>query len=172
MTPLIRTVLFFIAGEAIASLSATLNPLPIPQAIQTESLWPALVGICVITYPLIDYHALVHAAKIKNGINIIHWKAFLLRAAVTFALCCLIHVYWFNMIKVVDLTIYAAGWVGIVFNLRVNRYRGKSRFYVGAPDRKHDSLEEKIFRRWKYGGQLLFGMEVVWMLVWGYVYVQ
>lgn len=158
----------FIAGMGLVATSQVLND----GTGFFNSLWPALVGICSASYYMIDFQARMHAEKIEKGIYPTHWKAWLLRVSVAIAIASMFHAYYFIPVKVIDLALFSAGWCGIVFDFRLNIYRDKALFYVGAPDKKKDGLMERIFRRWRFGGLLLFVLELIWMGIWGYVYLQ
>lgn len=132
--------------------------------------WPALIAICLATYPIMDAQAQVHAKKIARNIYISHWGAWLFRAAIGIGLASLYHCFNYNLWRVVELALFDAGWMGIVFDFRLNRYRGEEPLYVGQRDKKKDSLREKIFRRWRLGGLLLLILEISWMVVWGWIY--
>lgn len=135
-----------------------------------QGRWPALIAICLATYPIMDAQAQIHARKIARGKYITHWGSWLFRAATGVGLASLYHCFNFDWWKVIDLALYDAGWMGIVFNFRLNAYRGKAPLYVGERDKKKDSLTEKIFRRWPLGGMVLLILEIVWMVVWGWIY--
>lgn len=168
ITGLPRIATFFILGVGIASTSKILND----DRAFFDSLWPALVAICVGGYGLIEYHAKVHADKIEDGKYPSHWSSWLLRAAVTLLIVLLYHAYYFEPVKIADLCFFTAGWIGIVFNYKLNLFRGLPWDYVGLPDKKKDGMIEKIFRRWKHGGKLLLVLEVIWMGFWGWLYLR
>lgn len=156
-----------ILGLGIVCTSKTLNG---PYAF-FEGTWPALIAICVMSYPLIELHAIYHTDKIKRGIWITHWKANVLRTLVGAAMVSLIHVFYFNLLKEAWLFAYAAFWFGIVFNLRLNKHRKLEPFYVGINDKK-DGVTDRIFTNMPYGGVVLFVLELSGMGLSGWMYLK
>lgn len=169
----ISLFLFAALGIAFSSEQLLIDPFYDYGAYPFFSgLWPGLLAMCVASYPLIVWHAQVHAEKIDDGIYPTHWSAWVLRASVGIGLASLFHCFNYDVWKVFALACFGAGWCGIVFNFQLNDNRNKAPLYVGMPDKKRDGLIEKIFRRFgRLGGLLLFVVEVVWMGVWGWVYL-
>lgn len=161
-----HAVIGFIIGIAIMSTSKVLNP----GSGYFDNLAPGLVGFCVMTFYLIKLQALKHSEKIKKGVYPRHWKANILRAIVLLAICCLIHAYAFDWIRVLRLAIFGLFWLGIVFNFSLNDYRGLPAFYTGKDD-KRDALTDILFSKLKYGGEILFLLSAVAAIYMGYVYL-
>ena len=166
----ISLLLFASVGIAFTSYDLLVDP-AYHYGIQViQGQWPALIAICVATYPIMDVQAEVHARKIARNQYITHWGAWLFRACIGICLASLYHCFNYDIWKVIQLSLFDAGWMGIVFDFRLNKHRGKEPLYVGKKDKKKDSLRERIFRRWRWGGMLLLILEIAWMVVWGWIY--
>lgn len=155
-----------ILGFAIVSTSKVLNH---PYGF-FDSLWPALLAILIATYYLIVAQAEVHAQKFKNNIRINHTGATLLRVTISFVLCAVYHLYYQNMMKVLDLCLFNIFFFGIVFNYSINKLRDLPTFYLGK-DGKKSSFIDSIFNNFRYGGELLFLIEVIGMIGTGWIYL-
>lgn len=134
--------LLLIIGVSIAATSRALN---YPYGF-FDSLWPGLVGLMVAGWPLIELNAQKHAEKIARNEYPVHWQSWLLRAVIGVALCMLLHAYYFKLSKIVTLALFGACYFGAVFNIKLNLKRGLPALYVGNPDKKRDSLMERIVR--------------------------
>lgn len=164
-----RIVFFLIIGVGgIASTSKVLNG----SYAFFDSLWPGLLGLMVAGWPWIELNAAKHAEKIARNEYPVHWKSWLLRAAIGLALCSLIHVFYFRVNKVIELALFGACYFGAVFNVKLNLKRGLPALYVGNPDKKRDSLMEKFFRRFgRFGGlaQQVTLLALMWLCGWIYL---
>jgi len=158
--------LFFILGTGIASTSTVINNVGF-----FDSLWPALVGLMVMTFQLIRFQAFKHSEKIKKGAWPTHWKANIVRGVVLLAFTCLLHAYSFDRTKVALLFTFGLFWMGIVFNWSLNLFRGLHPFYVGKNDHK-DALTDRMFSSFRYGGEMLFLTEGIGMIITGYYYLR
>lgn len=164
----IRVIDFFllILGIGIASTSTILNG----DYAFFNSLWPGLIGIVVSTTGLIHQQAIVHAEQIEEGRPIIHWKASLLRFIVILVLCIIFHVYYFHITKIIDLMLFSFCWFGLLFNPILN-YKRELPFFYLAKGTDHPALLDRMFRNFKYGGEILFGLELVALIITGYIYL-
>lgn len=150
-----------------------------------NSYVPGLLAIMVVSWPLIKLQALLHAAKIKANIRPIHWKANVLRFFISLGLCSLFHFMTWDVWKVGTLMLFSFCWFGIVFNFKLNRYRGLNPFYVGIPDKKDspiDTIFFSLFGRAKVitlfnakvqqAGIALFICELIGIFLTGWIYAK
>jgi hypothetical protein len=129
----------FILGVGMASLSNVLNPMTGP----INNLSPGLLALMMMSLELINLQATKHANKINAGISPVHWQADIVRVVVGFALCSIIHAYYYHIDKVLYLLAAGLCWFGILFTLMLNRLRGLAFDYVSND--KHSSLQDRFF---------------------------
>lgn len=169
---MIKISLFFIIGIGIASLSSILNHNEYgPEYAPFDSLWPGLLGFVVATYYLIDAQAYFHSKRTKIEQPINHWGANLLRGVVSLAVISLLHAFYWHWALVLTLMIFAAGYIGLVFNIRYNSYRGHPWDYISPTDEKNNSNTDKLFNNSKWGGRLLMGIEIIVLIITSYIYL-
>lgn len=156
-------VLPFIFGIGMVSTSTILND----GFGFFDSLWPSIPAMCLISFPLIEWQAIVHARKIRYAISPRHFFAGLLRGTVSLAIACLIHAYYFVPVKILWLMIFSAFWFGLIFNWQINHYLGKHPLYIGK-----NALVDKLFRKLgKHGGKWLIGFEIIGMAISAWFYI-
>ena len=137
---------------------------------QIKGIWPVPAGLMIMTYYLIRIEADLHAQLFEEGVQVNHPKAWLIRVAVSLFLCSVIHAYYWHWAAVLTLMLFSMFWFGLAFNLTLNRKRSLPAFYIGK-DWKQDSLIDSIFNNLKYGGEILFVLELIGFIVTSYVYL-
>lgn len=155
-----------LVGIGIASISRPLNP----GYGFTDSLWPALVGLCVASSGWIYFQAEKHAELSKTvGVN--HTKWWLIRLVVGLAFCLLVHAYSFHWVKVGNLLIFGGFWFGLLFNLSYNHFKFLPYDYI-ARTGKNRAIIDTVFSWFgKQGGKILILVEALGMALSGYVYI-
>lgn len=160
------SAVLLLVGIGIASISRPLNP----GYGFTDSLWPALVGLCVASSGWIYFQAEKHAELSKTkGVN--HWYWGSIRFFVGLAFCCIVHAYNFHWSMVFTLLVFGACWFGILFNLSLNHFRFLPWDYIGKPGKNQAILDSIFSHLGKHGGKILILVELVGMAVSGYVYI-
>lgn len=158
------SVLFFIIGIGIASIS---KPLNINYGF-IDSYWPALVGLIVASGYWIYDHALKHSELISRGTYINHWKAGAIRFALASAYIIPINSYNWNWVRVIDLYLFGICFFGLLFNLCLNHFRDLPFDYLAKSGNKR-AITDRVFGGMKHGGLILYGLEILGMIATGYV---
>jgi len=162
------SIICFIVGIGIASISKELNP----GYGFVWGYWPALLGLIVASAPWIYFHALDHSEKIKKGIWPSHGKASLIRIVLASVYILPVNAYDFNWTRVIDLYVFAACLFGIVFNFSLNHFRNKHPLYIGIKDGKDSIIDTLFGKLGNAGGLTLFIVEVLGMIVTGYIFTR
>ena len=152
------SIIFFLVGIAIASISRELNP----GYGFVNGYWPALLGLVAGSGPWIYFHALKHSEDIKKGIWINHVKANAFRFLVFSALILPVNAYNWNWVRVIDQYIFAACFFGILFNLSLNHFRELPWDYLSKAGKKR-AITDKIFASLPHGGKILILVELLGM---------
>ncbi len=159
----IDTILIII-GIGIMSTSKILNG----EYALFNSYLPGLLGFMVASSGLIQNQAQAHADKIDRDVRPIHWKATILRAVVSVALCCLLHLAHWNLLKIGDMLLFSIPWIGLCFNFELNIARHLPMFYL-TKEKKHAAWTDRLFN-FKHGGEVLALLQILAMVFIGYIY--
>jgi len=163
MNPL--TILFFLVGIGIASISKELNP----GYGFVHGYWPALLGLCVSS-GLWIYLQAQHHAELSKTVGVTHWKWNILRFAMAVLYIVPVNIYDWHTAKAITLLIFGMCWFGFIFNPSYALAKGFDWDYLAKSGKKR-ALSDMVFGSFHHGGKVLAGLELIGMIVSGWVYI-
>jgi len=167
-------VLLLLAGIGFASLSRVLNQDHATHSVYRyfNGIWPGLIGFVIATFTLITTQAKAHAEKFKMNETINHTTAWLLRVMFAIAITSIIHIFYWNWMKIGFMLLFAVAYCNIVFNISLYQYRNLKFDYQPFPGDPNSSFEDRIFQKFGHAGSTILDftcLAIVIFASWKYV---
>lgn len=153
----------WIIGMLLVTTSAPLNWHPgVDWYPITDAVWPAIVGIIIMNIAPVLMQATAHAKKIKEkNQSPYHGWASLLRAVTIVGFSAMIHGWAWNWLQVGILSLVAASFWGILFNIILNEKLDNDTFYIDS-DGNGSIIDNFLFKSFgKNGGAIFFAFSVL-----------